>query len=101
MHGITILTRREGLSFVSDEDTDAVLAAIAANPYDKDATVIGEVVADHAGKVFMETRIGGGANSGYAGGGATAANMLAQAQGAGYRADGIGQRAESKAHSAK
>jgi hydrogenase expression/formation protein HypE len=47
------------LAFVSDEDTDAVLAAIAANPYGRDATVIGEVVADHAGKVIMETRIGG------------------------------------------
>ena len=47
------------LAFVSDQDTDAVLAAITANPYGKDAAVIGEVVADHAGKVFMETRIGG------------------------------------------
>jgi len=47
------------LAFVSDEDADAVLAAITANPYGKDAAVIGEVVADHAGKVFMETRIGG------------------------------------------
>jgi hydrogenase expression/formation protein HypE len=47
------------LAFVSAEDADAVLAAIAANPFGKDATVIGEVVADHAGKVFMETRIGG------------------------------------------
>jgi hydrogenase expression/formation protein HypE len=47
------------LAFVSDEDTDAVLAAIAANPYGRDATVIGEVVADHTGKVIMETRIGG------------------------------------------
>ena len=47
------------LAFVSGEDADAVLAAITANPYGKDATVIGEVVADHAGRVFMETRIGG------------------------------------------
>ena len=47
------------LAFVSDDDTDTVLAAIAANPYGKDAAVIGEVVADHAGKVVMETRIGG------------------------------------------
>lgn len=47
------------LAFVSDEDADAVLAAITANPYGKDATVIGEVIADRAGKVFMETRIGG------------------------------------------
>jgi hydrogenase expression/formation protein HypE len=47
------------LAFVSAEDTDAVLASIAANPFGKDAAVIGEVVADHAGKVVMETRIGG------------------------------------------
>lgn len=47
------------LAFVSDEDAAAVLAAIAANPYGRDAAVIGEVVADHTGKVYMETRIGG------------------------------------------
>ena len=47
------------MAFVADEDADAVLAAIAANPFGKDAAVIGEVVADHAGKVYMETRIGG------------------------------------------
>jgi hydrogenase expression/formation protein HypE len=47
------------LAFVSDEDADAVLAAITANSYGRDAAVIGEVVADHAGRVIMETRIGG------------------------------------------
>jgi hydrogenase expression/formation protein HypE len=47
------------LSFVAQEDAAAVLAAIRANPYGKDAAVIGEVIADHTGKVFMETRIGG------------------------------------------
>ena len=47
------------LSFVAQEDADAVLAAIRANQYGKDAAVIGEVIADHTGKVFMETRIGG------------------------------------------
>jgi len=47
------------LAFVSGEDADAVLAAITANPYGRDAAVIGEVIADHAGRVFMETRIGG------------------------------------------
>jgi hydrogenase expression/formation protein HypE len=47
------------LAFVSDEDADAVLAAITVNSYGKDAAVIGEVVADHAGSVIMETRIGG------------------------------------------
>ena len=47
------------LCFVAQEDADAVLAAIRANPYGKDAAVIGEVISDHTGKVFMETRIGG------------------------------------------
>jgi hydrogenase expression/formation protein HypE len=47
------------LAFVAREDTDAVLSAIAASPYGTDAAVIGEVVADHAGRVVMETRIGG------------------------------------------
>jgi hydrogenase expression/formation protein HypE len=47
------------LAFVSAADTDAVLAAIRQNPFGNDATVIGEVVADHAGRVIMETRIGG------------------------------------------
>ena len=47
------------LAFVAAEDADAVLAAITADPLGKDAAVIGEVVADHAGKVIMVTRIGG------------------------------------------
>ena len=47
------------LSFVAPEDAAAVLAAMRMNPYGKDAAVIGEVIADHTGKVFMETRIGG------------------------------------------
>lgn len=47
------------LCFVAQEDADGVLAAIRANPYGKDAAVIGEVISDHTGKVFMETRIGG------------------------------------------
>jgi hydrogenase expression/formation protein HypE len=47
------------IAFVSAEHTDDVLSAIKATPYGKDAAVIGEVVAEHAGKVYMETRIGG------------------------------------------
>jgi hydrogenase expression/formation protein HypE len=47
------------LAFVSAKDAAAVLAAIQANPYGKDAVVIGEVVEDHIGKVILETRIGG------------------------------------------
>jgi hydrogenase expression/formation protein HypE len=47
------------LAFVAAQDAPAVLAAIRANPFGKDAAVIGEVVADHTGQVVMETRIGG------------------------------------------
>lgn len=47
------------LAFVPQEDVDAVLAAIRAHPCGKDEAMIGEMIADHAGKVFMETHIGG------------------------------------------
>jgi hydrogenase expression/formation protein HypE len=47
------------IAFVSAEDTDSVLAAVREDAYGKDAVVIGEVVSDHPGKVFMRTRIGG------------------------------------------
>jgi hydrogenase expression/formation protein HypE len=47
------------LAFVSPQSTDAVLEAIQSDPYGKDATVIGEVVDDYPGKVFLRTRIGG------------------------------------------
>jgi hydrogenase expression/formation protein HypE len=47
------------LAFVAPQDTEAVLAAIRANPFGQYAAVIGEVVAGHAGQVIMETRIGG------------------------------------------
>ena len=47
------------LAFVAEPDTEAVLAAIRANPFGQDATIIGEVVEDHTGRVVMQTRIGG------------------------------------------
>jgi hydrogenase expression/formation protein HypE len=47
------------LAFVSWDHTETVLQTIKANRYGRDAAVIGEVVENHAGKVFMETRIGG------------------------------------------
>ncbi len=47
------------LAFVAPQDTEAVLAAIRANPFGQDAAVIGEVVAAHPGQVILETRIGG------------------------------------------
>jgi hydrogenase expression/formation protein HypE len=47
------------LAFVARSDTEAVLAAIRENPFGQDATVIGEVVEDHPGRVIMQTCIGG------------------------------------------
>ena len=47
------------LAFVDAGDTEAVLAAIQADPFGKDAAIIGEVVDDHHGQVIMETGIGG------------------------------------------
>ncbi len=47
------------LAFVTATDVGKVLAAVQEDPCGKDATIIGEVVADHPGKVFMKTRIGG------------------------------------------
>jgi hydrogenase expression/formation protein HypE len=47
------------LAFVSPDQSAAVLKAIRANPYGNDAVVIGEVVENHSGKVFMQTRVGG------------------------------------------
>ena len=47
------------LAFVSPDCTDAVLQAIHSDPYGKNAAVIGQVVTDYPGKVFMKTRIGG------------------------------------------
>ena len=47
------------LVFVSPEHAGEVLELIRAEKYGKDACIIGEVIADHPGKVFMQTRIGG------------------------------------------
>jgi hydrogenase expression/formation protein HypE len=47
------------LAFVPPEETEALLTLIKADPLGMDACIIGGVVADHPGKVFMETRIGG------------------------------------------
>ena len=47
------------LAFVSPNHTDAVLKAIQSDPFGTDAAVIGRVVNDNPGKVFMQTRIGG------------------------------------------
>lgn len=47
------------LAFVAAEDADAVLEAMRADPYGREACLIGEVTADHPGRVVLETRIGG------------------------------------------
>jgi hydrogenase expression/formation protein HypE len=47
------------LAFVSAQNADAVLKAIRSDPCGKDAAVIGEVIGDHPGRVFLKTRIGG------------------------------------------
>ncbi len=47
------------LAFVSPDCADEVLKAMRSDPCGTDAAVVGEVVTDYAGKVFMKTRIGG------------------------------------------
>ncbi len=47
------------LAFVKPEHTDRVLAAMKRDAFGKEACIIGDVVDDHPGKVFMTTRIGG------------------------------------------
>jgi hydrogenase expression/formation protein HypE len=47
------------IACVAPEDVEGVLAAVQDTPYGRDAAVIGEVLADNPGKVFMETVIGG------------------------------------------
>jgi hydrogenase expression/formation protein HypE len=47
------------LAFVAAADAEAVLEAIRSDPFGQDACLIGEVTADHPGRVVMETRIGG------------------------------------------
>ncbi len=47
------------LAFVPTPDVEAVLAAMKPDSCGQDACIIGEVVEDNPGKVFMQTRIGG------------------------------------------
>ena len=47
------------LAFVPAAEADRVLAAIGADEFGREACIIGEVIADFPGKVFMQTRIGG------------------------------------------
>ena len=47
------------IAIVPAQRAEAVMAAMQQNRYGKDACIIGEVVADHPGRVVMATRIGG------------------------------------------
>ena len=47
------------LAFVAEKDTDKALETIRKNEFGKDAVVIGEVVLDDPGRVYMNTAIGG------------------------------------------
>jgi len=47
------------IAIVSPEDSDKVLNCMKAHPYGKAAAVIGQVVADNPGRVFMKTGVGG------------------------------------------
>ncbi|MBL7175043.1 MAG: hydrogenase expression/formation protein HypE [Desulfobacteraceae bacterium] len=47
------------IACVAPEDAERVLAVVRNNPYGKNASIIGDVISDNAGKAFMETAIGG------------------------------------------
>lgn len=47
------------LAFVAPDHAQEILASVKKDRFGKDGCVIGEVVRDHPGKVFLETRIGG------------------------------------------
>ncbi len=47
------------LCVVPSDQAQAVLDAVRQDPLGRDAAIIGEVVADHPGRVVMRTRIGG------------------------------------------
>jgi len=47
------------LAIVAPEAAEQALAVMRAHPLGKDAALVGEVVADHPGRVFMKSRVGG------------------------------------------
>ncbi len=47
------------IAIVTRDVADAVLAAMRAHPYGQNAAIIGEIVDDHPGRVFLRSRIGG------------------------------------------
>ena len=47
------------LAFVDPRDADAVLSAMKETSVAREACIVGEVIPDNPGRVFMQTRIGG------------------------------------------
>ena len=47
------------IAIVGPERAEAALAAMRAHPLGQDAAIIGEVVADHPGRVYLRSQIGG------------------------------------------
>jgi hydrogenase expression/formation protein HypE len=47
------------LVFVAPESADEALAALRSHPLGEEAAVIGEVVEDHPGRVYLRSRVGG------------------------------------------
>jgi hydrogenase expression/formation protein HypE len=47
------------IAFVAPGDAEKVLGAMRSHPLGREAVIIGEVVADHAGTVLMKSSIGG------------------------------------------
>ena len=47
------------IAFVAPEDADKVLECIKAHPYGSEAVIIGKVVSENPGRVFMRTGVGG------------------------------------------
>lgn len=56
---IYIANEGKFLAFVNPHKTDQILEIIQKHPLGKNACIIGEVVSDHKGKVYMQTKIGG------------------------------------------
>jgi len=46
------------VAVVESSEADKILASMKRNPYGKDAAIIGEITAEHAGKAIMKTRLG-------------------------------------------
>jgi hydrogenase expression/formation protein HypE len=46
------------IAIVSAEDAEIILKAMKKNRYGKDAAIIGEVTAEHPGRVVLKTMLG-------------------------------------------